>query len=156
MPIDKIAIYKNGYYSDLLDEDYAQEIQCACISPKSKMQYLGYRIFDFTTYDGELDTYLAEKMIAVLRAIINRSTFAYIESSRNNYINYIMMCNTPFLHDKLEWGTSIRGAWFDDSIDTFEIPCTDIVVKSGQLTQFMKELIEWAGEGVGVSLNHKL
>ena len=39
-----------------------------------------------------------------------RTTFEYIES---NHFNYLLMVNMPFFKDKLEWGGSIRGAWWD-------------------------------------------
>lgn len=78
----------------------------------SRLEYLSSYIFDFTTYDGEIDEILARKALEVCKAISNRTTFAYIKN-REDYIWYITMCNMPFFEGKLEWGTSIRGAWWD-------------------------------------------
>ena len=78
----------------------------------TRLEYLSSYIFDFTTYDGELDELFARKAIEVCKAISNKTTFEYIKS-RENYIWYITMCNMPFFEGKLEWGTSIRGAWWD-------------------------------------------
>jgi hypothetical protein len=136
-----------GKYTELLQRDYEQELEQACVAPDSKIEYLGNRIFDFTTYDSELDVYFAEKMIEVLQCLIDRKTFQYIESSRENYINYITMCNTPFLENKLEWGTSIRGAWIDEYRSDCEIQCTDINIPKGEMEQFFRELIEWSKSG---------
>ncbi|MFH1625922.1 MAG: hypothetical protein ABID54_12320, partial [Pseudomonadota bacterium] len=41
-----------------------------------------------------------------------RQTFDYIESEEGN-LWYLIMVNMPFFAEKLNWGTSIRGAWWD-------------------------------------------
>ena len=41
---------------------------------------------------------------------LDKKSFDYHQKSDEQYINYLTMVNTPFLIDKLEWGTSIRGA----------------------------------------------
>jgi hypothetical protein len=50
------------------------------------------------------------------------------------------MVNMPFFTGKLEWGSSIRGAWFDNykayTIDGIEI-------KEKELEIFLTDLIEW-------------
>lgn len=83
----------------------------------SKFEYLSNYIFDFTTYDGEIDELFAKKAIEVCSAINTKTNFGYQESPEN-YIWYLVMCNMPFFADKLDWGTSIRGAWwiYDDII----------------------------------------
>jgi hypothetical protein len=123
-----------------LDELYKfwQEMECP---PETKIEFLGAIIFDFTTYDGEIDVLFAEKMVEVLECILNRTTFEYQED-KEKYINYLTMVNMPFLTNKLEWGTSIRGAWFDD-YRQYEIDCGRLIVEKGELTEFIKQLIEW-------------
>lgn len=83
--------------------------------PSSKLEWLGDGIFDFTTYDGEMSAGFAEKAIEVCEAITNRTTFVYI-GCIVQYQWFLIMCNMPFFADKLSWGTSIRGAWWDYSI----------------------------------------
>lgn len=77
----------------------------------SRLEYLSEHIFDFTTYDGAMDELFARKALDVCVAINDRNTFEYLESSEG-YQWYLIMCNMPFFASKLEWGTSIRGAWW--------------------------------------------
>lgn len=130
-----------GKFVQELDKNYQfwKEEECA---PESKLEYLGKIVFGFTTYSGDLDVLFAEKMLPVLRCIINRTNFEYIKDS-DQHVNYIAMCNSPFLVDKLEWGTSIRGAWFD-SYKRYEIDCGRIVVEAGEIKEFITDVIEWA------------
>jgi len=129
-----------GKFLKILDENYKEQAEMG-IELDSKMEYLGHTIFDFTTYDGEIDVLFSEKMIPVLKCILNKETFAYQENEEQ-YINYLIMVNMPFLTDKLEWGTSIRGAWFDDYKE-YEIDCGRIKIEKHELTEFITDLIEW-------------
>lgn len=79
----------------------------------SRLEFLSRGIFEFTTYESEMDELFAAKAIEVCQAITERRTFEYIDS-RENRIWYLMMCNMPFFADRTEWGTSIRGAWWND------------------------------------------
>ena len=48
-------------------------------------------------------------------AIGNSKTFEYQEEEESeNYNWFLIMCNMLFFADKLNWGTSIRGAWWDN------------------------------------------
>ena len=139
-------------YKSKLEELYqsSKEIECP---PDNKLMFLGSNIFKFTTYDGAVDELFAKKMIEVIDCILNKKTSEYHKYGENqaNYLNYLTMVNMPFLADKLEWGTSIRWAWFDEyghhsdkenlyriTYD-WEIPKTDI-------NKFFRELIEWVNE----------
>ena len=127
-------------YIELLDKHFKEEQHLEC-APETKMEYLGSSIFDFTTYDGEIDILFAEKMVEVLKVILNKNTFEYIEN-KEQYLNYLTMVNMPFLTDKLEWGGSIRGAWFDNWKE-YEID--GIEIKKQELEVFVAQLIEWVG-----------
>ena len=104
-----------------------------------KEEFLSGHIFDFSFYASEPDEYFCKKMIEVLDVILNKKNFEYIKSSEENYYNYLSMCNSRFLYEKLDWGTSIRGAWF--SFDSFEINNGEIEVKEKELEIFIKDLI---------------
>jgi hypothetical protein len=132
-------------YAQLLDRMYQEAIVLDCVAPGSKAEFVGNHIYDFTTYSGDLDVIFCNKMTEVIEAILNGTTFEYIGKSDEHHINYIAMCNMPFLRDKLEWGTSIRGAWLmyynDNGNDYWEInfekiPKTDIKI-------FLQALIDW-------------
>jgi hypothetical protein len=127
-------------YIELLDKHFKEEQHLEC-APETKMEYLGSSIFDFTTYDGEIDILFAEKMIEVLKAILNKNTFEYIKN-KEQYLNYLTMVNMPFLTDKLDWGSSIRGAWFDNWKE-YEID--GIKINKQELELFIAQLIEWVG-----------
>ena len=131
-----------GKFIEILEQNYKEQAEMG-IELDSKMEYLGNIIFDFTTYDGEIDVLFAEKMIPVLKSILERKTFEY-QQDKEQYINYLTMVNMPFLTDKLEWGGSIRGAWFDE-FRKYEIDCGRIEIKEQELNIFIKDLIEWVG-----------
>lgn len=137
---------------DRIFKSHIQENECESCS---KLAFLGNVIFDFTTYDGEMDELFAEKMIEVIDSILNGKTFDYIKD-RSNYINYLTMVNMPFLKEKIDWGTSVRGAWFDEygypsgqNAAVYEIGCEgDLVVPKIKVKEFMKELIVWSRSNI--------
>lgn len=95
-------------YKDLLEKIFIRENE----KDLTRLEYLSQNIFDFTTYDGEMDKIFAAKAVEVCNAITESTTFEYIKD-QENYRWYLMMCNTVFFADRLDWGTSIRGAWWD-------------------------------------------
>ena len=125
-------------YIELLDKHFKEEQHLQC-PPQTKMEYLGGSIFDFTTYDGEIDILFSERMVEVLKAILNKNTSEYIKD-KDQYLNYLTMVNMPFLTDKLDWGISIRFAWFDNWTE-YEID--GIEIKKQELEVFIAQLIEW-------------
>lgn len=121
--------------------------------PINKLQFLGNRIFDFITYDYMADELFAKKTLEVIECILNRTNSHY-QKSRENYINYMYIVNTPFMRDKLEWGSSIRGAWFDDhghdsesAEDRVYLLTHDWRIAKSEINHFMKQLLEWVAEG---------
>ena len=97
-------------YLELLKESYEEEKERD--NELDPYEYLADHIFDFTTYDGEAANRMGEVALSVCLAITDRSTFDYIEN-KVNYANYLNCVNLVFFMGKLEWGTSIRGAWWD-------------------------------------------
>jgi len=97
-------------YLKILQYSFANEQGNEC-PPATPAAFLSESIFDFTTYDGDMDDLFGRKAVEVCRAISERKTFAYIEDPAN-YQWYLLMCNMPFFYPKLSWGGSIRGAWW--------------------------------------------
>lgn len=97
--------------------DYLQRLQysydfCYREVPfANKYDFLASEIFDLTTYDSELGTEMGKACVEVCLAITLRHTFKYIEDTKR-YRDYIWAVNLPFFENKLDWGTSIRGAWW--------------------------------------------
>lgn len=81
--------------------------------PASKYKWAAHRIFDLVTYDSSLDEMFVKDIIEVCKVILEERTFEYIGESRDNYIKYILVCQTLHKFNWIEWGTSIRGAWFE-------------------------------------------
>lgn len=102
-------------YLELLKHSYEVEKAGGGCPPESPLEYIGESIFGFTTYDGEMSVLFARKAIEVCAAITNGTTFDYIKDAEN-YRWYLLMCNTQFFAGKLNWGTSIRGAWWNQEI----------------------------------------
>lgn len=77
---------------------------------EKKCIFLSDAIIGITTYDDGLSAEFGKIVLDTLIQIKNRSTFEYIKDE-TNYKNYILSCN--FIESWLEWGSSIRGAWFN-------------------------------------------
>lgn len=106
-------------YLKLLEDGF-RNIQEYESSKMSRLEYLGDEIFGFITYDSEMSELFARKAIEVARAITERTTFEYIDSAFrdsdtdiSNYSWFLLMLNFDFFKDRTNWGTSIRGAWWD-------------------------------------------
>jgi hypothetical protein len=104
-------------YLKLLTESY--ESDGFCVKPTSRLEYLSDYIFDFTTYEDEAAELFARRAIEVAAAISNGTTFEYIKRHEDR-IWFLLMCNMPFFYPRLEWGTSIRGAWWKHENHTLE------------------------------------
>ncbi len=129
-------------YTDQLERSYKIYCESSEVKP-TKLQFAGDELFEFTTYDSGIDGLFASKMTEVIEVLINHKNFEYIQS-KEKYINYLLMVNMPFLTNKIEWGTSIRGAWIDDvdfSETVYQIG--NIEVKKEDIKVFLTDLINW-------------
>lgn len=137
-------------YIKLLRDGFAAEKQFHDV--ESRHEYLSNEIFQFTTYDSEMAELFATKAIEVCKAINARKTFEYIED-KENYKWYLLMCNTPFFFDRIEWGTSIRGAWWNAStfsscglFDGDEQIIDEIKLSAEEWASFVNAIVEFAKE----------
>lgn len=99
-------------YLKLLEHSYTMESQTSGGRDQSRLGYLAQHIFDFTTYESEADELFARKAVEVCAAITDGKTFDYIANPPAR-IWYLLMVNMPFFMPRLNWGGSIRGAWWD-------------------------------------------
>jgi hypothetical protein len=81
-------------------------------TPENRAAFLADYVFDFTTYDDEKSKEFGTKALEVCRAVSDRKTFEYIEDPEN-YRWFLLMVNMPFFAVRLDWGTSVRGAWWN-------------------------------------------
>lgn len=98
-------------YLKLLEHSYSLVEQMQEAPPRSRLEYLSQHIFDFTTYETEADQLFARRAVEVCAAVSDGKTFEYIADDQGR-IWYLLMVNMPFFIGRLEWGTSIRGAWW--------------------------------------------
>lgn len=99
-------------YLEMLNHSYEQTRESLDDLDMGKLEFLGDHIFGFTTYEDQIVSLMTTKAIEVCEAISGRTTFDYISSEDGN-LWYLIMVNMPFFRNRLEWGTSIRGAWWD-------------------------------------------
>ncbi|KQB59353.1 hypothetical protein [Acidovorax sp. SD340] len=127
-------------YLKLLEHSFAMEAQTSEGRDQSRLGYLAQHIFDFTTYESEADELFARKAVEVCAAITDSKTFDYIANPKGR-IWYLLMVNMPFFMPRLNWGGSIRGAWWDH-----EQPVLDscgLWVGQEQQTEWTFTLEEW-------------
>ena len=119
----------------------------------SRLEFLADHVFDFTTYDSVVSKRFAIRVVDVVAAITDGKTHGYISTSDGHYEWYLLMVNMPFFADRLEWGTSIRGAWWRHQ--SFELDSTGWLVDGVQTTEpmrftrdewlaFMRAVVEFA------------
>lgn len=77
-----------------------------------KYTWAARQVFDLTTYDGSLDERFVKDILEVCKVILENRNFEYIKNE-DNYVKYILVCQLLNGFSWIEWGTSIRGAWFD-------------------------------------------
>lgn len=100
-------------YLAMLETSYAYMQRESFFPNRTRLEYLSEEIFDFTTYATMPAEHLAVRALEVVEAITDRTTFVYIRRSDAHHVWYIVMCNLPFFKERINWGTSIRGAWWD-------------------------------------------
>lgn len=107
-----------------------------------RMAWIGERLFGFCTYEEEFCAEMTRRALDVADAISNRYTFEYINNDENHRW-YLLMVNMPFFENKLEWGTSIRGAWWEH-FQIFE-DVMEMTLSRGQLKALLKAARIFAG-----------
>lgn len=78
-----------------------------------KADFLSGDVFNLTTYDSALDILFVTDIMEVVKAIHTSTTFDYFRDDQDKYVKYITCVNFPWFTDKLDWGGSIRGAWWE-------------------------------------------
>ena len=133
---------KSKFYQEKLFENYLfwTSIQSAI----TKLEYCGRFIFGFTTYDCVKDEEFAHVMLDTIEAILYCENSCFIDKSEENYRNYLLMVNMPFLKNKIEWGVSIRHCWIEDNKEEIELSEGQIIiVKKNEIKDFLFALLDW-------------
>lgn len=126
MATDYAAMLREGYaaVTSVLDDEI------------SRLEYLSDWVFGFTTYETEYSELFARKALEVCQAISAQETFVYIEQSENR-LWYLMLLNTPFFATKIDWGTSVRGAWWSGPAPryTIKLSCNGLWLDGRQVCE---------------------
>jgi len=132
-------------YLDMLEESYAlYNLELKPCEHISRLEFISECIFGFDTYEDEVACLMAKKCLQVCRAINDRETFQYISTNDGN-LWYLIMVNMPFLSEKIEWGTSIRGAWWDNNNGkVFIVQSHELYYKGEQLGRVELNRKNWA------------
>ena len=93
--------------------DHYKEICSLYGDEYDKYEWAANHIFDLCTYDAALDEKFVKDIFEVCQVIIDKRNFEY-QIDNNNYIKYILVCQILYHFNWINWGTSIRGAWFED------------------------------------------
>lgn len=103
-------------------------------------------ILGIVTYDHEYEAKLIQIVVEVIDAITERTTFEYMEKGTANYENYLMVVNLAFFKDKLEWGTSIRDAWWDGKLYDGAIFTSANALNREEWSEYMRAVVAFAKE----------
>lgn len=112
--------------------------------------HLVANIFDITTYDDGAGRVFAENIVDVLLAIATRTTFEYQAQSVEHYYRFLTVINFKNIYPLLEWGTSIRGCWFNlgfgktfdpvDYLTRFQDQTYPVIESQEEMAEFVKAL----------------
>lgn len=106
--MDVIELYRKEY---AFETEVIQE-------GSTKYTWAASQVFELTSYDRSLDELFVKKIIEVCKAILEGRTFEYIRDE-SRYVTYILVCQLLEHLNWIEWGTSIRGAWFEESHEKY-------------------------------------
>lgn len=122
------------------DESFHEQYTVA----QKRAMFLSDGIIGIVTYDSDLDLYFGEMIIETMLHITNGTTYQYIEDE-TNYKKYIQSVN--YIISMLDWGSSIRGAWFDAYRGTLKIDMPlnipEIDNRNGYVLQMKREFLNW-------------
>jgi hypothetical protein len=130
------------YFIDLLSYSYTQA-KANDSSIVSRLNYLGEYIFKFTTYDSEMGEFFAAVALEVATAITDNATPAFIDNSTMHHKWYLVMVNMPFFSGRLDWGCSIRGAWWCDFDGEYTLETLGLYEDGEQLDPLELTRSEW-------------
>lgn len=125
-------------YLALLEHSYLQWSEFD--SDLARCDYIAEYVMGLSLYCSEMSDLFASRACEVAKAINNNATFDYIEDSENHQW-FLVMLNYPFFSERINWGTSIRAAfWTYDAISLEGLNFFDGEDQiSGQITFNRKE-----------------
>lgn len=95
---------------DVFKREY--EFYKKCYVFENKYEWAASHIFNLATYDGSLDEMFVKLILEICDVILENKNCEYIEDE-TNYFTFIAVCQRLNSLGWIDWGTSIRGAWFN-------------------------------------------
>lgn len=144
----------NDFMENHLDMGYDREDYTLV---EWKYAWLCDSVFNIDTYDTNLSVKWGKLIFDVMRAIQGHKTYDYIKDEAN-YETYVAVCNLFNLNQLIDWGSSIRGAWFSFNKDTRDfclVECCEIgKLVDGEWVTVQKEgHVNWSEEAVNYLLD---
>lgn len=133
---------RTGTYVAALEQDYKERLTWSS-NDESRLEYLSDNVFNFVTYDSEISELFVRKALEVCAQLSARTTYEYIKDA-TNYQWYLLMCNMQFFSDRMEWGSSVRGAWwhYEQELEVATLP--DKSFSEEEWLDFIEALIEFS------------
>lgn len=77
----------------------------------TRIQFLAREVFNLTTYESDFDELIGQEIFDVCMAITHKRNFDFVkdDEARGKYLRCV---NMQFFKNRLDWGTSIRSAWW--------------------------------------------
>lgn len=96
---------------DWLEKMHIAQGQCQEEGNQPDRYETAAAILGIVTYDSEMSEALVRIMMPTLLAIGTKTTYTLI-ADKQRHLQFCMTVNMPILQGRLDWGTSIRGAWY--------------------------------------------
>lgn len=122
-------------YRRLLEESYA--FHTKTFDPQcTRLEFLSGSVFEFKTYDCDVAAMFAHKAVRTC-AILSRKI--PLTTHDPDYHWYLAMVNTTFFENKIDWGTSIRTAFWQAD----EFILNGLWYEGNQISRLALGLDEW-------------
>ena len=127
--------------TDLLEKNYQSSAEH---HQQTRKAWLAESVFGTCSYDDDMAEWFADIIIAAA-SIISKEAVLMVDDE-DEYRNYLIAVNLPFFDTRLNWGTSIRGAWWDDDMD-FDLFGDIVRVKREGVPKFWEMVVAFVAKG---------
>lgn len=110
-----IRTMHNIDYDKLLEESFNTE-KTLSGDDLNRLEYISRHIFNFVTYSGDIDVILAQKALYLCDIISNGKGIDHTKTEMEQTW-LIIILNTPFFINHIDWGTSIFSSWWLNNIN---------------------------------------
>lgn len=97
----------------IFEDEFAEH--CDGAENENKYDWCAKYVFMLLTYDEELAEIFIKKIFEVCKAILEKRNFSFFKDNDEKYREYIIVCQLLCRLNWINWGTSIRGAWFEEN-----------------------------------------